>query len=110
MSKISNYSNNGDGHESSEHQKTKAHQETPLLSLEEQLALLRAIEHGNNGGFTEAEADRVFEWAARTRLEQSLLDLAITGLVTIGFRGDELKFTARTGPGGKSLVPLCPVD
>jgi hypothetical protein len=78
---------------SGQKQATGSHK--PALSLEEEVALLRALSCGTGRGFTEAEASKVMEWASRVRTENNVLELALMGWVKIGFRGDgELIFTA----------------
>lgn len=63
------------------------------LKVEEEVALLRALSAGLGGGFTEAEAEEVFDWAISTRIRANVLELALMGVVAIRFRGSELEFT-----------------
>jgi hypothetical protein len=67
-----------------------------LLTMDEELALCRAISHGTTrGGFTQAEAEAAWEWATVTRGNQMLLEGVLEGLFAIRFRDDgELLFGA----------------
>jgi hypothetical protein len=69
-------------------------QPTPFLTEAEEIALLRAIEHGTQEGFIEEEAIQVFEWASKTRLNQHLLDLTLEGRLAIKFREGKIVFVA----------------
>ena len=75
----------------SAHKAEKDSTPEPLLTTEEQVALLRSL----GGPFTEAEADAVFQWAAKIRFDSAFLNLALRGWITISFRRDgQLAFKA----------------
>ena len=70
---------------------------------------------GTQAGFTQGEAETVLLWAKNTRVNQSLLDLAIEGHIAIRFRGGEPAFftisqanaaaeAAQTEPGEASVL------
>jgi hypothetical protein len=72
-----------------------------LLSHDEEIALLRALSRGNGRvgakGFSEAEAEEVWEWARELRFKSAILDLALSSLIDITIRADgELVFTPVT--------------
>jgi len=71
-------------------------EDAPILCLAEELALLRALSRNSpDGSFTEAEGDRVLEWAARVRLECGTLEAALNGWIDIRIRTDgQLVFKA----------------
>lgn len=58
----------------------------PVLSREEEITLLRAINWGTDEGFTEEEAETVFQWAIKTRINNCFLKLTLEGQVGIRFR------------------------
>jgi hypothetical protein len=73
----------------------KANTSSPLLTEAEQVKLLRCFKTPRGNGFTEAEADVLFKWAAGIRLSQGLLENALDGLVRIDLREDgQLEFEA----------------
>ena len=55
----------------------------PLLTLPEQLKLLKTFRLHGRPGFTEEEANALFGWAAETRHRQGILELALEGLVRV---------------------------
>jgi hypothetical protein len=46
------------------------------------------------GEVDEAEVERVLTWARRVRQEQTFLDMAISGLLSVRARGDEIEVSA----------------
>ena len=58
--------------------------------------MLRALsETSPDGAFTEAEGERVWQWAEHVRIENALLDLVLTGWLSIKIREDgQLVFRA----------------
>ncbi len=69
----------------------REHESKPVLTTEEQIALLRALD----GPFTEAEADAVFHWAAKILCDFAFVDLALRGWIKIHVgKGGQLTFTA----------------
>ena len=58
-----------------------------LLTVPEQVALLKSIRLESGPGFTEGEAEATFRWAAETRFRQEILELALEGLArVVGFK------------------------
>ena len=65
------------------------------LTREEELDLLRAVSMGTGRGFTQAEAEKVWQWAIDTRNQMCFLELTLKGYLKISFREDgELLFDA----------------
>jgi hypothetical protein len=76
---------------------TKPNETLPaLISQEEEVLLLRALARTSpNGGFTEAEGGRVWQWAEEVRLADALLHLVLKGWMDIELRDDgQLVFRA----------------
>jgi hypothetical protein len=89
--------------------------QSAILTEAEEMALLSALDAGTQAGFTQGEAETVLLWAKNTRVNQSLLDLAIEGRIAIHFRGGEPAFftisqanaaaeAAQTEPGEASVL------
>jgi len=57
-----------------------------------QMTLLHALSRGNGGGFTEAEADAVFDWAKETITNNRILELVLKRKVVVCFKGGEIAF------------------
>ena len=78
---------------------TQANSLPPLLTEEDQVKLLRCFKTPGGNGFTEAEAEVLFRWAAGIRFNQGLLENALAGLVHIRLRKDgQLTFEAAVTP------------
>lgn len=69
------------------------------MSTEEQVALLQSFRPRGQEGFTEAEAEKLMQWARQTQLQYNLLELALSGVIRIGLRDTgEFEFEAAVGP------------
>jgi hypothetical protein len=71
----------------------------PMVTEAEQIRLMHALSRGMRKrgvkGFTEGEAQAVYNWAHQTRVAYASLELALMGLMTIAIREDgELLFKA----------------
>jgi hypothetical protein len=68
----------------------------PLLTVEEEIVLLRALSLTSpDGTFTQTEGEAVFEWAKKVRLDYVLLDSVLRGWLKIRIRNDGvLEFSA----------------
>jgi hypothetical protein len=73
------------------------------LPKELQIDLLRTLSRGTGRGFTQEEAEKVFEWGEKSLIGASLLDLATKGLLKISFgaQGELLFDAVRPNPQDK---------
>lgn len=60
-----------------------------FLSEEEELAVLAGLQEFRGEEFTDDEAKAVLKWAYSARLDESLLDLVIKGLVAVGIENGQ---------------------
>ena len=59
------------------------------LTAEEEVALLHALARTSpDGSFTEAEGQKIFEWARNIRVQSALLEGALRGWINIAIRHD----------------------
>jgi len=57
------------------------------LTAEEEVALLHALARTSpDGSFTEAEGQKIFEWAKNIRVQSALLEGALRGWINIAIR------------------------
>lgn len=65
-----------------------------MLSEEECKILIMALAEGQ-GTFTEAEVQKVMDWAVRQRVGAALLEGSLKGKLVISVKGGELLFKKR---------------